>query len=248
MKAVSKLEIETSFGAGSLCSYESEMAAEIQMSSAQEAVEFPYRAMSSTAIASIVFAIIAILLGFFFWPALGLSVIGMLVGLLGYRQIRRFPNEFDGKQIAKTGIVLNLLILLGGTAMHTYIYLTEVPEGYTRVQFYELQQDGDGPDQPTEKAFEIDGEQIFLKGYIHPSSGSGLLKRFILVPDLGTCCFGGQPKSSDMIEVSLMGGKTTRAGMTKKKLAGTFKLNQAPQSVTDFDNSVFYRLKVDQVR
>lgn len=220
--------LKTSDDAGDLCSFEKEMSAEIQMSSAENAVEFPYRAMSSTAIASIVFAVIAVLFGLFFWPALGLAIIGVAVGLLAYRQIRRFPDEFDGKQIAVAGIVLNLVILLAGTGLHTYIYLTEVPEGYTRIQFYELQQDGDGPDQPTEKAFEIDGQQIFLKGYIHPSSGSGLLKRFILVPDLGTCCFGGQPKSSDMIEVNLLGGETTKAGMTKKKLAGTFKLNQAP--------------------
>ena len=224
------------------------MTAEIQMSSAETSAEFPYRAMSSTAIASVVFAIIATLFGIFFWPALGLAIVGIASGLVACRQISRFPEEFDGRQIAVTGILLNLVILIGGASMHTYIYLTEVPEGYTRVQFYELQQDEDGPDRPTQKAFEIDGQQVFLKGYIHPSSGSGLLKRFILVPDLGTCCFGGQPKSSDMIEINLLGGATTKAGLTKKKLAGTFKLNQAPQKITDFDNTVFYRMKVDQVR
>ncbi len=224
------------------------MSAEIQMSSAADAVEFPYRAMSSTAIASIVFAVIALLSGFFFWPALGLTFVGAGVALLGYRQITRFPDEFDGKQVAVAGLFLNLAILAAGAGLHTYIYLTEVPEGYTRVHFWELQQNGDGPDRPSDKAFEINGQPIFLKGYIHPSSGSGLLKRFILVPDLGTCCFGGQPKSSDMIEVTLSGGETTKAGMIKKKLAGTFTLNQAPQKVTDFDNTVFYRMQVDQVK
>lgn len=224
------------------------MSPEIQMSSADEAVEFPYRAMSSTAIASVLFAIIALVCGFFFWPALGIAVIGVIVGMFGLRQIHRFPEEFDGKRVATAGILANLLIVVGGASLHTYIYLTEVPEGYTRVHFYELQQEEGGLDRPTEKALEIHGQAIFLKGYIHPSSGSGLLKRFILVPDLGTCCFGGQPKSSDMIEVTLGGGQTAKAGMTKKKLAGTFTLNQAPQKLADFDNTVFYRLKVDQVR
>lgn len=218
------------------------------MSSVEGVGEFPYRAMSSTAVASVVFAVVALLCGFFFWPFLGLALAGMAVGFVGYRQIRRFPDEFDGKRIAVTGMLFNLMILIGGAGLHTYIYLTEVPEGYTRVQFYELQQGGDGPDRPTEKAFEINGQPIFLKGYIHPSSGSGLLKQFILVPDLGTCCFGGQPKSSDMIEITLVGGQTTKAGLTKKKLAGTFVLNQAPQKLTDFDNTVFYRMKVDQLR
>jgi hypothetical protein len=231
-----------------LSCFENEMSAEINMSLAEDAVEFPYRAMSSTAIASVVFAVLATLFGFFFWPALGLSLIGVAVGGFGYRQILRFPDEFDGRMIAVTGIALNMVIFVGGAGLHTYIYLTEVPDGYTRVQFYELQQAAGGPDLPTEKAFEIHGQAIFLKGYIHPSSGSGLLKRFILVPDLGTCCFGGQPKSSDMIEITLKGGQSTKAGMTKKKLAGTFTLNQSPQKLTDFDNNVFYRMKVDQVR
>lgn len=223
------------------------MSAEIQLSASGEEIEFPYRAMSSSAIASVVFAVIGLLGGIFFWPLLALCVVGVLVGVIGFRKIKRFPEEFDGKSVAIAGIVLNLLIVAAGAGIHTYIYLTEVPEGYTRVHFFELQQNGD-LDQPTAKAFEIDGEAVFLKGYIHPSSGSGLLKRFILVPDLGTCCFGGQPKSSDMIEVTLVGGDTTKAGLTKKKLAGTFVLNEAPQQVTDFDNAVFYRMQVDIVR
>jgi len=127
--------------------------------------------------------------------------------------------------------------------------VTEVPEGYTRVQFYELQQDASqAVDMPTQRAVEIDGDAVFLKGYIHPSSGSGMLKKFILVPDLGTCCFGGQPKSSDMIEVSLLDGQATKAGLTKKKLAGEFTVNKVSRKVTDFDNNVFYRMKVDIIQ
>jgi Protein of unknown function (DUF3299) len=221
--------------------------AEIQMTSADE-VEFPYRAMSSSAIASIVFAVIALLLGYFFWPTLGLAVVGFVVGLAAFRTISRFPEEFDGKQIAVAGMLLNLLVIGLGASFHTYVYLTEVPDGFTRVQFYKLQQEENGPNAPTDDALKIDGQPIFLKGYIHPSSGSGLLKRFILVPDLGTCCFGGQPKSTDMIEVTLHNGQTTKAGLIKKKLAGEFRVNRAPEKLADFDNNVFYRLKVEYIK
>lgn len=223
------------------------MSAELQLTASGDDVEFPYRAMSSGAVASIIFAVIGLIGGLFFWPLLGLSGLGLLAGVLSLRKIAKFPEEFDGKQIAKFGIVANLLVVLGGAGMHGYVYLTEVPEGYTRVNFWELQQPGE-VDQPTSKAFEIDGQAVFLKGYIHPSSGGGLLKRFILVPDLGTCCFGGQPKSSDMIEITLSGGDTTTASLRKRKLAGTFVLNRAPQKITDFDNVVFYRMQVDIIR
>ncbi|MAI34169.1 MAG: DUF3299 domain-containing protein [Rubripirellula sp.] len=224
------------------------MSAEIEISSTSNEQEFPYRALSTTAIASVIFAVVS-LLGFFVWAFLGLAFVGMFLGFAGYSKIKRFPQEFAGHSLAFTGIVLNLLVILGGISLHSYVYLTEVPEGYTRVHFWELQQASNSPvDQPSSKAIEINGNDIFLKGYIHPSSGSGLLKRFILVPDLGTCCFGGQPKSSDMIEVRLLNGQTTKAGLTKKKLAGTFTLNRGPQKVTDFDNTVFYQMKVDQIR
>jgi hypothetical protein len=224
------------------------MSAQLEMSPSVDQVEFPYRAMSSLAIASLVFAFLAGLLGLFVWPGLSFALIGIATGAMAINKIRAYPNEFDGLQIAIAGVLLNVAILVGGAGMHAFIYLTEVPEGYSRVPFYALQQPDNGPPAPTDAAIALDGQSVFLKGYIHPSSGSGLLKHFILVPDLGTCCFGGQPKSSDMVEVTLTGGQTTKAGFRKKKLAGTFKVNQAPQQITDFDNRVFYRMQVDQIK
>ncbi|TWU58460.1 hypothetical protein Poly51_12380 [Rubripirellula tenax] len=226
------------------------MSAELQMSSfADESSAFPYRAISRSAIVSVILAVVASpgLLAAFL-PMLGLTVVGIGAALVAFRSISRFPDEFSGKGLAMLGLALNAALLVGGATMHTYIYMTEVPDGYTRVQFYELQQDDAGPDRPTEKAVDIHGQDIFLKGYIHPSSGSGVLKHFILVPDLGTCCFGGQPKSSDMIEITLGGGQTTKAGLTKKKLAGKFLVTPAAGKVTDFDNNVFYQMRVDQVK
>ena len=45
------------------------------------------------------------------------------------------------------------------------------------------------------KAIELTGKPIFIKGYMHPGVASmGKVNHFILVPDMGTCCFGGQPK------------------------------------------------------
>ncbi len=225
------------------------MSAELSMSAPANAVDYPYRALSRAAIASILFGLIA-LPGLIptFSILLALTIPGMIAATMGLRATSRFPDEFGGRAVALTGLVGNALLLIGGIAGHAVIYLTEVPEGYKRVHFFDLQQDPALPDVPTQAALEIDGEQVFIKGYIHPSSGSGMLRQFILVPDLGTCCFGGQPRSSDMIEVTLSGGQAVRAGLLKRKLAGKFVVNQMPQKVTDFDNALFYRLRVDQIR
>ena len=214
-------------------------------------VDFPYKAISRGAVIAIVLAVLAVpgLLQDFS-PLLALTLLGIVAALMALRAIRRYPDEFSGRGLAKAGLIVNFLLLTGGIALHTYTYLTEVPEGYTRVKFHELQQAGSdkATDQPTEKAISVHGQDVFLKGYIHPSSGSGLLKHFILVPDLGTCCFGGQPDSSDMVEVTLRSGQTTTANLRKKKLAGKFMVTPAPQSMTDFENAVFYRMRVEQIK
>lgn len=225
------------------------MSADLQLSAASDAIDFPYKAISRGAIVSIVFFVLA-LPGLLptFAPLLILALPGLMFAAFGLRAIQRYPEEFSGKNLALTGLIGCAALFVGGFAQHTYIYLTEVPEGYERVQFFKLQAPDKSPDVPTETALAIDGDAVFLKGYIHPSSGSGMLRQFILVPDLGTCCFGGQPKSSDMIEVTLPAGNSVRAGMTKRKLAGTFKVNHLPQKKTDFDNALFYKMRVDQYK
>lgn len=222
---------------------------EIRLSNSSDVVDYPYRAISRAAVASILLILPAALgLVQAFAPMLVFAFIGVAVAIAALRTISRYPDEYGGRAIAMTGLVLNGLLLIGGVAEHSYVYATEVPDGYSRISFYDLQQPEPLPDIPTNRAVEIDGEAIFLKGYIHPSSGSGMLRRFILVPDLGTCCFGGQPRSTDMIEVTLTGGQTVKAGLTKLKLAGKFMLNPQAQKAADFDNQIFYQMRVDQLR
>lgn len=223
------------------------MATDLHMSSSADEADFPYRALSRSAITALVLFVIS-LLGLIppFEPVLALAFLGVVFALLAVRSIRRYPDEFSGLGMAKFSLIANLLVLTGGIGMHTYVYLTEVPPGHVRVQFYKLKFEAE-PDRPTEDAIALDGKDIFIKGYIHPSSGGGMLRQFVLVGDLGTCCFGGQPKSSEMVEVTLTGGQTVKGGMTRRKLAGKFTLNKIPPKKADFDNVVFYRLKGNKV-
>lgn len=211
-------------------------------------VEFPYRELSKLAIGA-AFLVPLAMIGWvpLFEPLLSLSVVGIACGLMAISAIRQFPREYAGLALAQAAVALNALVLVAGCSIHTYIYFTEVPDGYERVAFYELERTK-GVDAPTDKAIEIDGKEVFLKGYIHPASGNGDLKRFILVPDLGTCCFGGQPRSSSMIEVLLSGNKTVRYGRTKLKLAGKFEINKSLRTVSEIDNLVFYRLRADYLK
>lgn len=225
------------------------MSVDVQLSAASDSHEFPYRALSRAAIASLIMAVLA-LPGLIqaFIPFLFFALIGIVCAVVAIRAIIQWPREYSGRLLAVSGLVLNGLLLVGGGLWQTYVYVTEVPEGYTRVSFFDFQQAPPLPDVPTSVAMDNNGKDVFIKGYIHPASGSGLLRRFILVPDLGTCCFGGQPRSTDMIEVTLTQGKTVRGGLTKRKLAGKFTVNEHARSTAGIDNQLFYQLRVDDIR
>lgn len=78
------------------------MSADIEITSGSEPQEFPYRAISTTAIASVICGVVS-LLGFFVWAILALALLGMILGVAGYLKIKRFPQEFAGRSLAMTG-------------------------------------------------------------------------------------------------------------------------------------------------
>jgi len=244
------------------------------MSSAAEAAysppqseEFkPYRAVNRSAVLSLIFALVAAPIAILtlvstqfsygdgvnlgFWTAL-FSVFAIALGWAGLRTIRRYPNEYSGKLLGRIGLLAGLAQLVLGISLASFTYATEVPEGYTRVMFSELQPDADHPEYLpiSPRAVELNGKPIFIKGYMHPGvEGMGNVNHFVLVFDYGTCCFGGQPKPTHMIEVRLPEGqKGLRYSRNTLKLAGKFEIGPYASKFQDLNN-VLYHLNVEQVR
>ena len=103
------------------------------------------------------------------------------------------------------------------------------------------------PDQPPAEALKFDGKKIFVKGYIHPTSmDAPRAKKFVLVPDLGTCCFGGQPPLTHMIEVTLSGDDFAKKSMRTQKLSGTLRVNRQLKPIEGLQG-VYYTLQADQI-
>jgi len=206
-----------------------------------------YQSVSQAAVASLV-------LGFFglasllFAPMIAVPLVGIVFAFIAFNAFRKFPDEYLGRPVAYIGATLCGLTLLIAPTWHTYVYLTEVPEGYARVDFGALMSDPGKADVPTQFAVDLNGEPIFIKGYIHPTSMDSLqAKRFVLVPDLGTCCFGGQPPLTHMIEVSLTGDQYATRSYSRQRLAGTFKVNQGLKPIEGL-TGVFYQLKADVLK
>ena len=203
-----------------------------------------YKSVSRAAIASVVLGVLGIT-AFPLLFMLVLPMMGLVFALLAFNAFRKFPEEMLGKPLAVTGLVLCGLTCTLAPVYHTYVYMTEVPEGFERVDFGKLKSGLGQPDVPPAEALALNGKQVFIKGYIHPTSMDTVLaKRFVLVPDLGTCCFGGQPPLTHMIEVSLSGELRARKSYRKQRLAGTLQVNPDLKPIEGL-TGVFYQLRAD---
>ena len=206
-----------------------------------------YRALSQPAVASLVLAIMS-LATLLFPSLLVLPLVGMVLGLVAIRSIKKYPEEWSGSGIAHAGVIGCMVVAVAGAAVHITEYVTEVPEGYERISFVELQPDDQRPDLPVPpKALELDGKRIFVKGFVYPDGQQSNISKFVLVPDRGTCCFGGQPKLTDMIEVSIVSKDRIRYSLQMRKLAGTLHVDTRLKPVTGL-GGVYYRLDADYVK
>ena len=190
----------------------------------EESDDFAYKSLSRAGTLSLVFGVF----GFLAWISpllLFLPAVGFVFGVVSLRNLKKYPNELIGKPVAWAGVLLSAAMIVCSPARHIYIYYTEVPDGFERVQFAVLNSPTGAPDIPTPEAIAMNGKKVFLKGYIHPTSiSSGSAKTFVLVPDMGTCCFGTQPPLTNMIQVRLVNEAYAYKSLRLHAIAGTIEV------------------------
>ncbi len=219
------------------------------MSSSASSNTDEYRAVSKAMVACLAFAILSVS-AFMAQVFVLLPILGVGFGLVAMANFRRYPNELVGKKPALIGLIICAVLLVASIAMHAIIYATEVPENYQRISFRDL-----APNRKTslpfsEKAMELHGKQVFIKGYVRPPSGKKTkLSKFIMVGDFGDCCFGGSPDITDVIAVKITIDETVNYSYGLRRIGGIFKLN--PNSVAPDEKEiprVFYEIQANYVR
>ena len=211
--------------------------------------EFRYRSLSKPAVASLTFAILG-LTSFLHPVFVLLPTLGIGFGFIALTSFKKFPDEFVGKVAAKIGFFLSLTCLISSVAMHAVIYATEVPEGYQRVTYSNLRDNPKTALPFAEKAKELDGQKVFMKGYVRPGVKKRNLRDFILVGDFGDCCFGGNPKITEVVAVHIVDDeKTVNYGFALRRIAGVFRLNPNTKSTREKEvPQVFYEIEADYVK
>jgi hypothetical protein len=168
--------------------------------------EFAYRPVPAMAPISLFLAFCS-LAGFLAIPCLAIAIVGMATGAIALWQIRRSGGEFGGRLVARLGTGLSSLLLIGASGFHAYAYVLELPDGYQRLNFGDLAKypppvaHADGKSAVAPELAAWDGKPIYIKGYMFPTKQTQNLSEFVLVKDTGQCCFGGQPKLTDMVLV-----------------------------------------------
>jgi hypothetical protein len=210
-----------------------------------------YRAMSGSAVVSLGLGLLSAL-AIFDWTLAIIPILGIILGIRGLLAVKRYPDQLTGAGLATAGIALSLAGWVIGWGWLGYVYATEVPEGYQRISYRQLQFPYDlstGRLEIPESVRQLDGEKIFIKGYVYPTYSS---KRFILCRDNGDCCFGGQPKLTDMIYVTLRDPLRLRYDPKLKKLAGVLRVapvqpGHIDQELASQIGPVIYQLEADHL-
>lgn len=204
-----------------------------------------YKLRSKAATLSVLFGAFAAV-GYIFVVFLALAPLAVALGWHGLRVIRRYPDEYTGKGIAVFGLGLGVFALVGGSAFHTTIYLTEVRDGYQRITFYSELKNKD--EKETERARELDGQKVFLKGYVRPGLRRNGLTEFLMVGDFGQCCFGGSPNITEIVYIKMPPDETTQYDYMLRRIHGTFRVNKRSQKVDRIANDVegyIYQIDAD---
>lgn len=207
-----------------------------------------YRALSTSAVASLIVGVLSCL-AILDWSLVAIPLIGIPLSIFALVKIKRHGDELTGARLARAGLALSLLFAVGGPARLTYEFVTELPAGYERISYAELQPDPAEAGQivPPE-ALALEGQKIFIKGFIYPGREKDGIRQFLLVRDQGDCCFGGNPKITDRIQVTLVDPLRLKFQSRLHKVGGTFHVEPATTSVGGAKGGVFYHLQADYVQ
>jgi len=210
--------------------------------------EFQYRTISKATVACIGLAVLGTA-AFIGQAFVLLPVLSVGFGIVALMEIKKYPEELAGKVPTQIALLVSSLLVIGSVSMHTYVYLTEVPDGYTRMAFSDLRPNPRTSKPFSEKSETLDGQKVFLKGYTRPSDRKYNLKDFILVGDWGDCCFGGNPKITEVVAINIKTDDRVDYSLATRKIGGVFKLNRSTKRVDEKDiPQVFYTIEADYIR
>jgi hypothetical protein len=189
-----------------------------------------YRLVNRLAIPSLVFGILS-LTTMFGWIMVVFPVVGIVLGIIALRQIRTSTGEMTGRKFAISGIICSIALTVVGLGFLVLVAYTEVPIGYTEVTFKDLQPDKEEGEVIPKKILDLDGKNIYLRGFMYPGRRQTSIQEFIFVPSRSHCKFcARQLKSTEMVKVRTVGDLLVDFSIHQMGVGGKLKIDRIEAS------------------
>ncbi|MHB8899115.1 MAG: hypothetical protein ACYC6Y_10250 [Thermoguttaceae bacterium] len=204
-----------------------------------------YQAVNPLSVGSVIVGILSAL-SFFHWGFLFLPVVGVLLGVAGLVNLARVEGARVGVYLSGTGIALSLLLGGGLYGLSVYRYYHTTPPGYLSVDYHSLE--SKDPNKPfPDAAYELEGQRVFLRGYMYPSRQQTGLRTFVMSRDNGVCQYClPNPKITDQVFVELTEGREAAYTTRMIGIGGVFSLKlEDPKKKY---GGVVYHIEADYLR
>ncbi|MCL2622327.1 MAG: DUF3299 domain-containing protein [Planctomycetaceae bacterium] len=203
--------------------------------------EDQYRAIGSLSVTTFVFGLLS-LLSLISGLLLFVPVIGLVFGVLALRKIIAMPTIVGGLRLTVAGMTLSFLFGCMGLGWQHYSYYHVTPAGYVERTFFDFAAGASGA-VPNEIAA-LDGQKVFVKGYMYPLKLQEGIEKFALVRTLSPSIFAGAtPDPTDMILVEIKTGEKIRYRTKPIRIGGTLRVRR------DFNyEKLPYTIEADIVR
>ena len=194
-----------------------------------------YRVVNPLAVTSLSLGVFSFLT-MFSWFLFVIPVAAIALGWTALSKMARFPGQYTGGKLAIAGILSAVVLWTLGMGYMAFVAGAEVPLGYTRVTFTQMQPDADTPGEVIPQKIldlqfdetALDKKRVFIKGYIFPGRQTIGLKEFILVPSQSHCKFcSRQLKSTEMVSVKLEGDLQTNYRTQIISIGGKLTIDKA---------------------
>jgi hypothetical protein len=190
-----------------------------------------YRALNPLAVTSVVLGALSVVTALH-WALAVVPAAGIIVGWRAWKQITRAPEEWTGLTLTRVGIGLSVVFWLFGYGWLILARASEVPFGYQRVSYEDLQPDPTKPTEPVpQSALDMQDRKVYLEGYMQSRRTLTGIKEFVLQPANGECPFCiPNPKPTEKIRVSLQGDLEATYTTHLVRVAGRFRVDAGDPS------------------
>lgn len=212
-----------------------------------------YRRVSLLAVASLVCGGLSFL-GFMHWVFFALPLAGLACGFLAITRLRRLSRDMIGEELAWGGIAASVALGLVGWIGGTLFSSGAAPYGYTEISFEDMQpvpgkmyDPGDPGAWVPKSLMKLNGQKVFVHGFIYPTRFMTGLRNFVLVRSEQHCSFCVQNiKPTDMIDVTMAGEATADYRQGKIGVGGRLKIN--PEEAANPLGGMPYTIEADCIR